>query len=1157
MKSIFALLRLAIVFLFFFGTIVSSYAQSTSNLRRKTLFITGDTLFIDTLSIVPNSVAIPNIPATDYHIDYSKARLSWIKKPDYSSIEITYRVMPLLLGSPNRHLSFDSVMNRFLVSGDKLTGKLLSQKPFDFGKVKSNGSLGRSLSFGNKQDAVLNSSLNLQLNGYIGDSILLAAAISDNNIPIQPDGNTQNLNEFDQIYIQFSKDKWKLSLGDLDIRQRQMYFLNFYKRLQGVSYESENRLSDNLNNKILVSGAIAKGKFTRNVFQGVEGNQGPYRLKGANQELFFIVLAGTERVFIDGVLMQRGEDQDYIINYNTAEVTFMPRQMISKDKRIQIEFEYADRNYLNSQIYLNNRVEVGKNLNMTVGYFANNDAKNSPINQTLNTSQKQFLSSVGDRVNSAFYPSAMLDTFAQGKVLYRKVDTLYAANLRDTIYVYENENNGDLFSLSFSDVGEGLGSYILDPRSGANGKVYAWVAPDSLTGQKKGRYEPVVLLVAPKKQQVISIGTEWSINEHTQLLTDLALSKFDINRLSSKDKSNDDGIAGRMIFNNKMIVDQAKQVDLKTEVSAEFTSATFKPVERLRSVEFSRDWGLDLVVAPADERILQAGFSLEQQKIHRLAYTIGSYGRDRNFDAIRHNLEHNINQHGWRINNTLGITSFKDHLKQGYFFRPIIDMNKSIPALANREFGIKYTTERTASRFISSDSITPGSFSFNTFQISTVSNPSRLNKWGLMYFTRSDEVPFGKELIRTDRSHNFNVNTELMSNDHHQFKLNATYRKLDIINNVQSNTTGNSLLGRAEYFTDIWKGAITANTLYELGSGQEPRREFSYFEVPAGQGEYTWIDYNNDGVQQINEFEVAKFRDQGKYFRIFTPTNEFIRSNYLQFNYNLVINPSVALAKSPNGNFLIAILRRLYFQSALQSGQKQLASGSRNFNPFSGLISDTSLLTFDQIQSHTFSYNKFSQVWGIDLNYLQSSNKAFLSFGYETRRMRDLSVKLRSNWFKMLTLDLIARGSSNILQTPSFGNRNFNIKGYAFEPRLTFTQRTRLRLIGSFKEETKRNALTDRAIIRSFNLEGKYNIVSTTSVNSRFTLSNIQFNGQPASSVGYIMLDGLQPGRNFIWTIDITKRLSSFLELGIQYEGRRAGSSGLVNIGRAQVRAIL
>jgi hypothetical protein len=1135
---------------------LTASSQPLSNLRQKTFSTAGQSIRLDSFSLVPNSVKISNVERSDYTIDHPAAMLFWIRKPSQQTVSIEYRVFPFSLTAATRRMSFDSIFYRFNIPGSQLTGKKGSDRPIDFGKINSNGSLGRSLSFGNRQDAVFNSSLNLQLNGYMGDSILINAAISDNNIPIQPDGNTQNLNEFDQVYIRFSKDNWKLSVGDLDIRQSDLYYLNFYKRLQGLSFETENRINTRTNNSLLASGAIAKGKFTRNIFQGVEGNQGPYRLKGANQEQFFIVLAGTERVFIDGQMMQRGEDQDYTINYNTAEITFMQKQMISKDKRIQVEFEYADRNYLNTQLFFNNKLEINKKLQVSVGYFGNGDARNSPINQTLNANQKQFLSDVGDNTLNAFYPSAVEDTFATGNILYQKIDSTYAVGKKATVYVYQPAKRSDLYSLSFIDVGAGAGNYVIDPNAAANGKVYKWIAPNAQTGAKSGNYEPVVLLVAPKKQSLVSVATTWNMNNQTQLVADMAVSRFDLNRFSSKDKSNDDGYAARLILKNKKNLQEKKGLSLESDLNLEYASATFRPIERLRSVEFTRDWGLDLMAGAATEKILNASFLLENKQSHQLKYLFGSYARNTDFNASRHQLEHHLNQQGWIINNQVAITSFKDEIKNGIFFRPTLSLAKRISSLRGREIGLAYAAENTVSRFNANDSITPGSFAFSTFQLYTQSDPTQLNKWGIKYFTRSDDLPDGKQMLQKDHSNNLNINGEWMSNDKHRVRFNATYRKLNLANNIASIMAEESMLGRLEYFTDLWKGAIAGNALYELGGGQEPRREFTYIEVPVGQGEYTWIDFNSDGIQQLNEFEVAKFRDQAKFLRIFTPTNEFIRSNNLQFNYNLIFNPSIAL-DGDEGSVMKAFLKRLYLQSALQVSQKQLASGERILNPFRGMIQDTSLITFDQVQSHSASFNKFSQLWGMDLNFLQSSNRAFLSYGYETRRLRDLSLKIRSNWLKMFTLDLIGRLNRNILETPNFGNRNFNILSRAIEPRITFTKGTTLRLQSSYKWDKKQNKGPEKALINSLNLEGKYNLVSNTSITSRITFSNIQFNGIASSSLGYVMLDGLQPGKNFLWTMDLTKRISSFIEMSVQYEGRRSGSSGLVNIGRAQIRAIL
>ena len=243
-----------------------------------------------------------------------------------------------------------------------------------------------------------------------------------------------------------------------------------------------------------------------------------------------------------------------------------------------------------------------------------------------------------------------------------------------------------------------------------------------------------------------------------------------------------------------------------------------------------------------------------------------------------------------------------------------------------------------------------------------------------------------------------------------------------------------------------------------------------------------------------------------------------------------------------------------------------MSNGKLQLNPFNTSVNDTTLIILNTVFINTFSFNRFSSKWGIDINNTRNSNKALLTYGYESRVLKDWSLKGRWNISRSILLDATGRKGVNQLinSNPKFGNRNYSIKQQSLEPRLSFTKGSKFRLIVGYKLTDKKNKEGDleNAFTHSLISEFKYNILQSTSIQTRFTYSSIHFTSvnpvpNTNSPAAYIMLDGLLPGKNFLWSVDLTRRLSNSLELNIQYEGRKPGTSRIVHVGRASIRALL
>lgn len=1131
-------------------------SDSLSNIRSKIISTNNGPVLLDTNSIVPNSVVIEGVPASNYHVDYVNAWLTWKQPIIAETVRVTYRVFPFKFRLSRERFNYDSI--RFNFSPEKpfvYSGIQTDQRIIDFGDINYNGSLGRGISFGNNQDAVLNSTLNLQLSGYIGDSLQLSAAISDNNLPIQPEGNTQRLNEFDKIFMQIGKGGWKANFGDIDIRQDPGYFLRFYKRLQGASFQTVNKIGKHGANSFLASGAIAKGEFVRHQITPIEGNQGPYKLHGANGELYFAVLAGTERIYINGELLQRGADRDYVIDYNTAEITFTAHRLITKDSRIQAEFEYTERSFLNSMLYASDQLSLGDKWKFSVGMYSNTDAKNSPIDQTLTDEQRQFLSTIGNNVGMALYPNAHQDTFSVDKILYNKTDTTFNGNT-DTIYVYSTNKNDTLYSVSFTNVGPGNGDYI--PANGnANGRVFQWVAP--VNGEPQGEWAPVVLLITPKKHQVFSSLIQHKFGESTLLKGELALSNYDVNTFSEMGNNENRGIATKFDLEHeqKIFKKNPQNFKLNAVLSYQYKEKKFRSVETLRDVEFNRDWGLPFQLQPADENIFSASGKVGNQENDFVKYTFTSYTRGDGYKGYRNGIQNQMALKDWHFNLQFNLTNNSSINQSGAFLRQNYEVYKIFPAMGQITIGGKYSSENNQQRYRITDTLTPISFNFQIWEFYIRSNVKKPNKWSLSYTTRKNELPEGDKMKLSDKSRNINLGLELSKNENRRLATNITYRILNVNESLPHRFEDEkTLLSRTSFDFNEWDGVLNGSVLYELGSGREQKREYTFVEVPAGQGYYAWLDYNNDSIPQVNEFEVAVFQDQRKWIKIFTPTNDYIRANYTRFHYSLFVDPKRAYDEAPVG--FGKFLSRFSASTALQIEKKEIAQDGILFNPFSKNISDTSLISLHTFLSNSLYFNRSSTVWGIDFTHRLNSTKAILNYGFESNSNRSLNLKGRWNISKSLNFSLENVFKKLELYNPTFANRNYRIRESSLAPSVTYIYKTDFRWGVSYTHDKKRNVLgpKEKAVQNILSTEIRYNIFSSGVINGKFSYNHIDYTGQPNSTVGYIMLNGLQPGKNFLWNVELTKRIAGNIEVNLRYEGRKPGNTKVIHTGQASIRAI-
>ena len=1138
---------------------LTAMAQDLSGLRSRYIRLSVDSMKLDSLMILPGSVFLfdqqnNRIPDSLYEVLPVDGTLVFHPSLQGARVKVKYRVLAATAFRPYYHKDPSNLQEK--VRGRppdpfRITSEDLQQGGYySYSELNKRGSLSRGITFGNNQDVVVNSNLNLQLTGKISNNLNILAAISDNNIPIQPEGYSQQISEFDRVYISVFNDQLGLVAGDFELTGSPGMFMNFYKRSKGAMFNGKFKLgnSEKENFKTTVSGAISKGKFSKNSFMGIEGNQGPYKLRGNHQEQFITVLAGSERVYIDGRMLTRGINNDYTVDYNNAEITFTPRQVITKDKRIIVEFEYTERSYARFLLYTSNEYQT-KNGNFYFNVFSEQDDKNQTLQQDLSEKEKYYLSQIGNDINKAIVPRIDSVGYNENEVLYRKTDSLVADSIYPDVYIQSNDPEQAVYRLRFSFVGEGNGNYLPE-NSVANGKVFRWHAP--LNGISQGSYAPVVLLVTPKKKQVISVGGSQKLGSMTRTNFEFVLSNNDLNTFSSLDKEENLGYAVNLGLYQEMLRRDTSRIRLSGRAGYRHISRNFSSVERFRSVEFERDWNLAESQVQEQEHLASVGLQFFEAKAGRIGYNAEYMKRGSDFEGMRNTLLGNLKYSGFELDVNASLMNSSDLLNDTKFLRHRTTLARHFRYIT---LGVREEGERNLWTNRRTDSLSPNSLAFQEFEVFLTQPDTIQNRGFLSYKNRKDYYPGDNQLVYTTQGQDLNLGASLLKNPASQLRVMVTYRELSIKDSTLSqNQPEKSLLGRLEYGLQLARGAITASTFYEVGSGLESEKAFSYLEVAPGQGVYQWIDYNQNGLKELDEFEVAQFKDEARFIRIIFPTSEFITVYSNQFNQTINLNPA-RIWKERDGFYkgLSLFSNQFAYRINRKNTNVDLL---KNLNPFFSDLNDPNLVTISTSFRNNLSFNKTGRVFGLDYILQQNLNRTLLANGFDTRTIQNHGLRARFTINDQTSLINQFDNGEKSFESEFLSSRDYEIDFITNKLTTQFQFSRAFRLVADYAYKTQVNRLdVQESSEHNLGTELRYSRLKKGILTCRVNYVHLSYNDDPASPVGYEMLQGLLPGHNGTWNVLFQRTIAGGIEVNLEYAGRVSENQAVIHTGGLSVRA--
>ena len=626
----------------------------------------------------------------------------------------------------------------------------------------------------------------------------------------------------------------------------------------------------------------------------------------------------------------------------------------------------------------------------------------------------------------------------------------------------------------------------------------------------------------PTKKSYLALLTRSDFDSTTSFSTESILLKNISDRFMPRGDFNHT-YAGSYTLFHRFNADTAKHTFIKANYK--FMSKGFEPIENNKQADFQRIWNVPYYTGGCQEQF--ATIDIERKALR---------GISAGYSGTLADVEDAFKGTG----NTLNINYISDIIKTG--------VSTSYYGTRHQEEGV--TTRLTASAFaeIYKGIHSVGSaYKFKSGTYNNLSDSADLNYKELQIYTGVKTENSMLKLTAADRRTYATTDIFSSGNNSTTHSIAAEYEvgKSDIVKisgieilkkihqdyDTLSIRESTSLTGRTEALLQLFDHKLRLSATAQTETGVMEKAGYTFLKTTAGNGYYVWNDYNQNGIQEINEFEKAFYKTDADYVKYYTHTGEFVST----------ISGRYATSATWNG-------KKSYTNITYSTSSKSAADEGFVFLKGDSTIANSSSFKINA------KYHILKPFWILG-GFSTTKNNRLTFYGTENDRQRLTSAGLESLIIEHIRLQHIYAQGFESYSSEFFPEKNYQIDLKQNTSLVNVNIKKNTDISITYDNQLK-NCANSNLVINS--LTAKY-LFAPSSGNITASLSYVRnkFTGDENPSVKYQMLAGLQNGDNIVINVSAGIIAANFLHISADFEMRKAKNTKTILGGILTAKVVL